>query len=138
MGEYSRTVIINGRDPQLILIRSKNFWLNNKYELVEEKYNGNTTYFIAFTRGKPSRNLFGFSLDKAYRQLSIKMVPDKTAEVCTIEVFLNFPWVMLSKRDLKTIESFVEAFLTWITISVWENSSPSKEEKDQLSKIFQS
>lgn len=134
LGEYSKTVIING-DPQLILVRSKNYWLDNKYELVEESLSRKTTYFLAFTKEKPSRNLYGFSLDRAHRQLFIKMVSDKSANVCSIEVFLNFPWLFLSNNDLKSIESKVETFLTWITISVWRNPSPTIEESEELSRV---
>lgn len=134
LGEYSKTVIING-DPQLILVRSKNYWLDNKYKLVEESLSRKTTYFLAFTKEKPSRNLYGFSLDRAHRQLFIKMVSDKSANVCSIEVFLNFPWLFLSNNDLKSIESKVETFLTWITISVWRNPSPTIEESEELSRV---
>ncbi len=135
MGEYSKTVIING-DPQLILIRSKNYWIDNKYEVVEESFTRKTTYFLAFTRGKPSRNLYGFSLERAYSQLFIKMVADKSANVCSIEVFINFPWLLLSRSDIKSIESKVETFLTWITISVWKNPSSSVEESEKINKII--
>lgn len=134
MGEYSKTVIING-NPELILVRSKKYWIDNKYEMVEESFSRKTTYFLAFNKGKPSRNLYGFSLERAYRQLFIKMVTDKSANVCSIEVFINFPWLILSKNDLKSIESKIETFLNWVTISVWKNSEPSDEEIEEFKRI---
>lgn len=134
MGEYSKTVIING-NPELIIVRSKKYWLDNKYQMVEESFSRKTTYFLAFTKGKPSRNLYGFSLERAYRQLFIKMVTDKSANVCSIEVFINFPWLILSKNDLKSIESKIETFLTWVTISVWRNPEPNAQEKEELNRI---
>lgn len=134
MGEYSKTVIING-NPELIIVRSKKYWLDNKYQMVEESFSRKTTYFLAFTKGKPSRNLYGFSLERAYRQLFIKMVTDKSANVCSIEVFINFPWLILSKNDLKSIESKIETFLTWVTISVWRNPKPNAQEKEELNRI---
>lgn len=133
MGEFSQTFVVKGYAPTIFLM-SRKYWLDLGSTLIEESvpHRSSEINFLALARGKPSRNLYGFSLEKAHRQLLIKIVPDPIGAVCTVEAHLNFPWIILTRKDLKAIESSTQAFQTWIMTSLEKAPFSFGEEEEEI------
>lgn len=104
MGEYVQAFTIRQSHTAIARV-AEEYWKNLGYSLRERS----DTYLV-LEHGDRMKNLYSFSLEKVFKELSILLVPGKGAPVTTLKVHLSVPWVRLSRTDVRVIESLVESF----------------------------